>query len=89
VIDRSDVALIVRPIAWRQLRAQIAVFDRAIRVLVRSSSACPPMLSKISSRRFILRLSLQEISESAKLQHYCLLHAARRAPQSMAQPDHG
>ena len=37
LLDRSDVALIVRPmlVAWRQLREQIAVFDKAIRVLVR------------------------------------------------------
>src|SRR3984957_17007258 len=36
LLDRSDVALIVRPmlVAWRQLREQIAVFDKAIRVLV-------------------------------------------------------
>src|ERR1700704_333977 len=42
LLDRSDVALIVRPmlVAWRQLREQIAVFDKAIRVLVRSNSAC-------------------------------------------------
>jgi transposase len=40
--DRSDVALIVRPmlIAWRQLRVQITAFDKAIRVLVKSNSAC-------------------------------------------------
>jgi transposase len=39
--DRSDVALILRPmlVAWRQLREQIAVFDKAIRVLVKSNSA--------------------------------------------------
>ena len=42
ILHRSDVALIVRPmlVAWRQVREQIAVFDKAIRVLVRSSSAC-------------------------------------------------
>src|SRR6476469_6519534 len=32
LLDRSDVALIVRPmlVAWRQLREQIATFDKAI-----------------------------------------------------------
>ena len=37
--DRPDVAPIVRPmlVAWRQLREQIAVFDKAIRVVVRES----------------------------------------------------
>jgi transposase len=47
LLDRSDVALIVRPmlVAWRQLREQIAVFDKAIRVLVRSNSACRLLMS--------------------------------------------
>ena len=47
ILDRSDVALIVRPmlVAWRQLRAQIAVFDKAIRVLVKSNSACRLLMS--------------------------------------------
>jgi transposase len=42
LLDRSDVALIVRPmlVAWRQLRAQIVAFDKAIRALVKSNSAC-------------------------------------------------
>jgi transposase len=33
LLDRSDVALIVRPmfVAWRQLREQIVAFDKAIR----------------------------------------------------------
>ena len=37
ILDHSDVALIVRPmlVAWRQLRKQIAVFDKAIRALVK------------------------------------------------------
>jgi transposase len=41
ILDRSDVARIVRPmlVAWRQLREQIAVFDKAIRALVKSNSA--------------------------------------------------
>src|ERR1700739_107600 len=35
LLDRADVALIVRPmlVAWRQLRSQIAAFDKGIRVL--------------------------------------------------------
>jgi len=47
LLDRSDVALIIRPmlVAWRQLREQIAVFDKAIRVLVRSNSACWLLIS--------------------------------------------
>jgi transposase len=47
ILDRSEVALIVRPmlVAWRQLREQIAVFDKAIRVLVRSNSACRLLMS--------------------------------------------
>ncbi len=42
LFDRSEVALIVRPmlVAWRQRREQMAVFDKAIRVLVKSNSAC-------------------------------------------------
>jgi transposase len=47
LLDRSDVALIVRPmlVAWRQVREQIAVFDKAIRVLVRANSACRLLMS--------------------------------------------
>ena len=47
LVDHSDVGLIVRPmlVAWRQLREQIAVFDKAIRVLVRSNSACRLLMS--------------------------------------------
>jgi hypothetical protein len=42
LLDRSDVALIVRPmlVAWRQLREQITVFDKSVRMLVKSNSAC-------------------------------------------------
>lgn len=45
--DRPDVAPIVRPmlVAWRQLRAQIAVFDKAARVLVKASPACRLLMS--------------------------------------------
>jgi transposase len=47
VLDRSDVALIVRPmlIAWRQLREQITAFDKAIRMLVKSNSTCRLLMS--------------------------------------------
>ena len=47
LLDRSDVALIVRPmlVAWRQLRAQIAAFDKVIRVLVKSNGACRLLMS--------------------------------------------
>ena len=47
LLNRSDVALIVRPmlLAWRQLREQIAAFDKAIRMLVRSNHACRLLMS--------------------------------------------
>jgi transposase len=42
ILHHSVVTLIVRPmlVAWRQVREEIAVFDKAIRVLVRPNSAC-------------------------------------------------
>lgn len=42
LVERADVALIDRPIlvAWRQLREQIARFDKAVRTLVKSSCQC-------------------------------------------------
>ena len=45
--DRADVAPIVLPMlaAWRQLREQIAFFDKAVRVLVRSSPTCRHLMS--------------------------------------------
>jgi transposase len=45
--DRSDVAPIVRPMlaAWRQLREQIATFDKAVRALVKASPACRLLMS--------------------------------------------
>jgi transposase len=45
--DRSDVAPIVRPMlaAWRQLREQIATFDKAVRALVKASSTCRLLMS--------------------------------------------
>jgi transposase len=47
LLDHSDVALIVRPmlVAWRQLREQIVAFDKAIRALVKSNSACRLLIS--------------------------------------------
>jgi transposase len=44
--DRPDVAPIVWPMlaAWRQLRQQIAAFDKAVRVLVKSSPTCRHLL---------------------------------------------
>src|SRR6202040_3240852 len=47
LLDRSDVALIVRPmlVAWRQLREQIAVFDKAIRGLAKANTACRLLMS--------------------------------------------
>ena len=47
LVGRSDVALIVRPmlVAWRQLRKQITAFDKVIRALVRSNSACRLIMS--------------------------------------------
>ena len=45
--DCSDVAPIVHPMlaAWRQLREQIAVFDKAVRVLVKASPVCRLLMS--------------------------------------------
>jgi transposase len=44
---RSDVALIVRPmlVAWRQLRLQVAAFDKAIRGMARSCAASRLLMS--------------------------------------------
>lgn len=40
--DHDDLAPIVRPMlaAWRQLREQIAAFDKAVRALAKSSPTC-------------------------------------------------
>jgi transposase len=45
--DRHDIAPIVRPMlaAWRQLREQIATFDKAVRALAKSSPACRLLMS--------------------------------------------
>lgn len=47
LVDRPDLASIVSPmlIAWRQLREQISVFDKAVRVLVRQSPTCRLLMS--------------------------------------------
>jgi transposase len=45
--DRPDVAPIVHPMlaAWRQLREQIAAFDKAVRTLVKASPVCRLLMS--------------------------------------------
>ncbi len=45
--DRDDIAPIVHPMltAWRQLRAQIGAFDKAIRALTKSNPACRLLMS--------------------------------------------
>ena len=45
--DRDEIAAIVRPVltAWRQLREQIAVFDKAIRTLAKNDPRCRLLMS--------------------------------------------
>ena len=45
--DHDDVAAIVRPMltAWRQLREQIAVFDKAVRTLAKNDPTCRLLMS--------------------------------------------
>ena len=45
--DRDDLAPIVRPMltAWRQLREQIAVYDKAVRALTKSNPTCRLLMS--------------------------------------------
>src|SRR5665811_635163 len=45
--DQADIAPIVRPMlaAWRQLREQIAVLDKAIRAIVKQSATCRLLMS--------------------------------------------
>ena len=45
--DRNDVAPIVHPLltAWRQLRAQIGAFDKAIHALTKSNPTCRLLMS--------------------------------------------
>ena len=47
IADRSDLALIIQPMlaAWRQLREQIASFDKAVRALVKSDPTCRHLMS--------------------------------------------
>ena len=44
---RADLAPIVQPmlVAWRQLREQIAAFDKAVRALVKSNPTCRLLMS--------------------------------------------
>src|SRR5215212_2057221 len=45
--ERDELAAIVRPMlaAWRQLREQIAVFDRAVRTLAKNDPTCRLLMS--------------------------------------------
>jgi len=45
--NRDDLAPIVRPmlVAWRQLREQIAAFDKAVRALAKTSPTCRLLMS--------------------------------------------
>src|ERR1700674_5139552 len=45
--DHDDVAAIVRPMltAWRQLREQTAVFDKAVRTLAKNDPTCRLLMS--------------------------------------------
>ena len=45
--EREDLAPIIQPMlmAWRQLREQIAVFDKAVRALVKSNPICRLLMS--------------------------------------------
>jgi len=45
--DRDDLAPIVRPMlaAWRQLREQVAVFDKAVRALAKADPTCRLLMS--------------------------------------------
>ena len=45
--DRDDLAAIVQPMltAWRQLRQQIAVFDKAVRTLTKNDPTCRLLMS--------------------------------------------
>ena len=45
--DRDDLASIVRPMlaAWRQLREQVAVFDKAVRALAKADPTCRLLMS--------------------------------------------
>src|SRR5690242_6262266 len=47
IADRDDLAPIVRPMlaTWRQLREQIAAFDKAVRALAKSNPTCRLLMS--------------------------------------------
>jgi transposase len=47
ISDRPDIAVIVQPLlaAWRELRAQIGTFDKAVRALVRDDKVCRRLMS--------------------------------------------
>ena len=47
IADRPDISPLVAPMlsAWRELREQIAVFDKAVRVLVRHEPTCRLLMS--------------------------------------------
>ena len=47
LVDRDNLAPIIRPMlaAWRQLREQIAAFDKAVRALTKSSPPCRLLMS--------------------------------------------
>jgi transposase len=47
IADRNDLALIIQPMlaAWRQLREQIAGFDKAVGTLVKSDPTCRHLMS--------------------------------------------
>jgi len=47
LVDRDDLAPVVRPMlaAWRQLREQVAVFDKAVRTMAKASPTCRLLMS--------------------------------------------
>jgi transposase len=47
IADRDDLAPIARPmlVAWRQLREQIATFDKEVRALAKKDPTCRPLMS--------------------------------------------
>jgi hypothetical protein len=79
---RSDVAPIVRPmlVAWRQLRVQIAAFDKAIRAMVRMSGAS--RLDECAWRRPTISARLCEHRRRSVA--FCPITIGRRAPWAHA-----
>ena len=45
--DRDDLGPIVRPMltAWRQLREEVAIFDKVVRALTKSNPTCRLLLA--------------------------------------------